>query len=339
MSRRGAALAFAAALAPWMGSVAPARADLKLCNRMSYAVEAAIGIEHGGATATRGWFRLDPAKCRVVVQGEIAAERLLLHARVLPVYGAAPAPQGGTVPLCVASGNFVIATARQCHGAHTPAPFSEIVPSKQEDGAHVAYLAEENEYDDEGARLAGIQRLLVVAGYDAQPIDGVDGPKTQAALAKFLADHGLDANVLAGNDAFDRLIDAVQAPKKSAAGSGLAWCNDTPYRVMAAVGVDAGQSVVTRGWYRVEPGKCANADVGGQPRRVFSFAEAVDAEGRPLIVAGRPLQWGGGTILCTRDTKFEINDHADCATAGLAAAGFVAITADDARTVRLKMPR
>jgi peptidoglycan hydrolase-like protein with peptidoglycan-binding domain len=50
----------------------------------------------------------------------------------------------------------------------------------------VAYLAEDSEYDDEQARLAGIQRLLVIAGYDAAPIDGVDGPKTQAALAAFL---------------------------------------------------------------------------------------------------------------------------------------------------------
>jgi uncharacterized membrane protein len=30
---------------------APARADLKICNRMSYVVEAAIGIDDKGATA------------------------------------------------------------------------------------------------------------------------------------------------------------------------------------------------------------------------------------------------------------------------------------------------
>ena len=55
----------------------------------------------------------------------------------------------------------------------------------------MAYLAEDSEYDDEQARLAGIQRLLVIAGYDAAPIDGVDGPKTQAALAAFLKSRGL----------------------------------------------------------------------------------------------------------------------------------------------------
>ena len=81
----------------------PARADLKICNRMSYVVEAAIGIDERTATATRGWFRIDPATCRVVAQGNITAERILLHARSLPVYGASPAPQNGTDNLCVAA--------------------------------------------------------------------------------------------------------------------------------------------------------------------------------------------------------------------------------------------
>ena len=50
----------------------------------------------------------------------------------------------------------------------------------------IVNLAEEADYDDAQARLAGIQRLLAIAGYDAYPIDGVQGAKTQAAIAKFL---------------------------------------------------------------------------------------------------------------------------------------------------------
>ena len=73
-----------------------ARADLKLCNRMSYVVEAAIGIDEKSATATRGWFRIDPAACRVVLQGALTADRILLNARALGVYGASPIPQNGS---------------------------------------------------------------------------------------------------------------------------------------------------------------------------------------------------------------------------------------------------
>src|SRR5262249_37524607 len=74
----------------------PARADFQLCNRMSYVIDAAIGMEDKGIAITRGWFRLDPGQCRVVVPGEVQAESYYLHARTLPLYGSAPAPQAGS---------------------------------------------------------------------------------------------------------------------------------------------------------------------------------------------------------------------------------------------------
>ena len=81
---------------------------------MSYVVEAAIGIDDKAATATRGWFRIDPAACRVVAQGTLTADRILLNARALGVYGSSPIPQSGGDTLCIAPENFVIAAARQC---------------------------------------------------------------------------------------------------------------------------------------------------------------------------------------------------------------------------------
>ena len=107
-------LALPAAAISFLFSSAPALADLKLCNRMSYVVEAAIGIDDKSATATRGWFRIDPAACRVVMQGKLTADRILLNARALGVYGSSPIPQNGTDTLCIAQDNFVIAAARQC---------------------------------------------------------------------------------------------------------------------------------------------------------------------------------------------------------------------------------
>jgi uncharacterized membrane protein len=269
----------------------PARADLKLCNRMSYVVEAAIGIDDKAATATRGWFRIDPAACRVVVQGSLTADRILLNARALGVYGSSPIPQNGRDTLCVAPDNFVIAAARQCRAGQTPASFTQITPTATDDGNLVAYLAEDSEYDDEQARLAGIQRLLVIAGYDAAPIDGVDGPKTQAALTAFLKSRGLTPDIVQTPNFFATMIDAVQAPSPT----GLTWCNDTPHKIMAAVGTDDGKTLISRGWYRIDPGKCLHPDVTGQPRQIFSFAEAVDAENRTIKLKDRQLNWGGET--------------------------------------------
>jgi uncharacterized membrane protein len=319
-----------------LASIVPAQADLKLCNRMSYVVEAAIGIDDKAATATRGWFRIDPAACRVVVQGTLAADRILLNARALGVYGASPIPQNGRDTLCVAADNFVIAAARQCRAGQTPAPFTQITPSPTDDGNLVAYLAEDSEYDDEQARLAGIQRLLVIAGYDAAPIDGVDGPKTQAALAAFLKSRGLTPDIVQAPNFFATMIDAVQSPSAT----GLTWCNDTPHKIMAAIGTDDGKTVISRGWYHIDPGKCLHPDVVGQPKQIFSFAEAVDADNRTIMLKDKALNWGGSTPLCTRESKFEINDQADCGSRGLTATGFAAVDigSGGGRTLRFATP-
>jgi uncharacterized membrane protein len=312
-----------------------ARADLKICNRMSYVVEAAIGIDDRGATATRGWFRIDPAQCRTVLQGQVAADRLLLHARALSVYGASPAARDGADMLCVADANFTIAAARQCRDGQSAVPFTEVKPSSDDAGNSVAYLSEDSEYDDEQARLAGIQRLLTIAGYDATPIDGVDGRKTQTALAAFLASRNLAADAVQGPAFFETLLGAAQSPSSR----GLTWCNDTPHRIMAAVATDDGKVQTSRGWYRIEPNTCLHPDIAGQPKRVFSFAEAVDADGHPVQLAGRPLNWSGPSIFCTQDVKFELSEQGDCSARGLAATGFAAVDlGSGGKTLRFAVP-
>lgn len=307
-------------------------ADLRLCNRMSYVAEAALGIEDRNVAATRGWFRLDPGQCRTILQGTPPAGQLYIHARVPALYGPSPLPLTGQAEFCVGHDNFTIAGARNCRAGQTPAPFSAVQPVDTEQGLTVT-LAEEAGYDDMQARDAGIQRLLVVAGYDAAPIDGIRGAKTDAALVQFLHDNKLTSTAAARSDFFDILLAAAQKP-----GSGFTWCNDTSYAVMASLGIEDKNAVVTRGWYRVEPGKCLRPEVSGNPRRLFSFGEAVDANGNTIRAGDKPLAWGGGTMLCTRPIKFELYDHHDCLGRGLTATGFATIdfTGRTPTTIRFK---
>src|SRR4029078_6975748 len=133
------------AVAALIALMQPARADLQICSRMSYVVEAALAIEDKGATATRGWFRLVPGQGRTVMRGAPPGETLSVHARALPVYGGSPLPQAGHADFCVGAENFVLAATRSCNrsGQHI-ARFTAVKPSETEKGLTV-YLAEDAE--------------------------------------------------------------------------------------------------------------------------------------------------------------------------------------------------
>jgi uncharacterized membrane protein len=310
------------ALAAALGLPAPARADLQFCNKTSYVLDLALGLEEKDAAATRGWFRVDPGACKGVLQGAITADKVYLHARALVVYGPSPLPQTGHADFCVADGNFVIAAAKSCQTrtGQRLARFSQIKPSESDQGL-TAWLGEEADYDPAQARLAGIQRLLVVAGYDAHPIDGLEGKKTAAALDQFLKDRRLPADAANGPAFFQAMLDAV----KQADGVGFSWCNETSFAVMAALGLDENGAVVTRGWYRIDAGKCVKPDLPAKPAKLYSFAEAVDGQGQALKRGDRLLVWGGPMQLCTRDVRFEISEQKNCGAQGLTATGFAVI--------------
>jgi uncharacterized membrane protein len=317
-----------------IGLAAPARADLQFCNKTSYVLDLALGMEEKGTAATRGWFRVDPGACKTVLQGAPSAENIYVHTRALAAYGPSPLPQAGHADLCIAEGNFVIAGAKACNGkGQRMVRFSQIKPSETEQGL-TAYLGEEADYDPPQARLAGVQRLLVIAGYDANPIDGLEGKKTSAALDQFLRDRKLSADAANSATFFQVMLDAV----KEADGLGFSWCNETPFAVMAAIGVDDKGAVTTRGWYRVDAGKCVKPELPVKPARLYSFAEAIDKEGQAVKQGERALAWGGPAQLCTGEVKFEIGEQKNCAAQGLTATGFAVIdmTGKQGATVRFR---
>ncbi|MBX3519669.1 MAG: DUF1036 domain-containing protein [Xanthobacteraceae bacterium] len=305
-----------------LAAMQPARADLEICNRTSFVIEAAIGIESKGAAATRGWFRVDPGACRVVLRGEPIADHLYLHARALALYGALRPLSAAHIDLCTGSGDFLLAGAKQCAKAEDRLlPFAEVRPSKSGDNSAL-FVAESAGYDAEQARFAAIQRLLTLAGFDAEPVDGMPGAKSELALAAFLKSRNITAEAALRADFIDLLLAAArdgQAP-------GLLWCNDTKHAVMAALGSEEDGAVVTRGWWRIEPGACIRPEV---PRRasarLYSFAEAVDVSGAVVEQKGRPLFWGGNNRFCVKSIRFEIRDHVNCEARGLDTKAFVPV--------------
>ena len=266
------------ALLVTLAAATGAKADLRFCNRTSYVLDLALGLEEKGGAATRGWFRVVPGQCRMVLQGTIEADQIYVHARALAVYGAPPVAQTGHAELCVAEGNFVIAGAQSCstRKAQRQVAFTAVKPVETDQGL-TATLSEEAEYNDDQARLAGVQRLLSLCGYDASPIDGIPGKKTDLAITQFLKDHQLANEAAIAPSFFEALADAAAKTQ-----SAFSWCNDTAYTVMASLGVETNASVVTRGWYRIEPGQCLRPPISGQPQRLYSYAEAVDKDGQTV---------------------------------------------------------
>jgi uncharacterized membrane protein len=326
-------LPFLAGAAALMALCAPARADFQICNRMSYVVEAAVGLQDAGALVTRGWYRVDPGQCRITMAGEVNADRYYVHARALPPYGRSPSPHMANAELCVGKQHFIVpAAGRGCsRPGQQLARFNEVQPYPTETGWMV-YLAEEAEYSDQQARRAAIQRLLTINGYDANPIDGAKGRKTDTALAAFLNDHGLPPEAVNAPNFFDILLEAAQKPE----GTGFAWCNETSNTVMAAVANEDRFGIVTRGWYRIDPGKCTRPQVLANARRVLSYAEALDSKGQLLRRGGKPMIWGGRTMLCTGDGMFEITSQKDCNSRGLSAAGFASVELAARGTTKLR---
>lgn len=314
-----------------------APADLEICNRTSFVIEAAIGVETGGAAATRGCFRIHPGACREVLRGEITHDHLYLHARALPLYGALRPLSAAHVELCTGGADFLIAGARKCTKPNERLlPFAEVRPSKSGNNASL-YVAESAGYEPEQARVAAIQRLLTLAGFDAEPIDGALGAKSEAALAAFLRSRGLPAEAVLRADFIDILLGAA----RDSDAPGLLWCNDTKHVVMAALAIEADGAIISRGWWRIEPGACLRPEM---PRRAsgrtFSFAEAVDHSGAVVERNGRPLAWGGTQKLCTKNVRFEIRDHRNCEPQGLEVKAFAPVDLSPASgaTIRFREP-
>ena len=141
-----------AVLVTLMALAAPARADVTICNRTSYRMQVAVGLERGPLVSTQGCLRIDPGECKHAQAAE--ADMAYLHTRTPPIYGAAPLPQHGDADFCVRDSDFQFSNVRACPMSQQ-ARFSVAKPSDSPNEP-VVTLAEEADYDDAQARLAGV---------------------------------------------------------------------------------------------------------------------------------------------------------------------------------------
>lgn len=327
---RSVAIAWALFASGLAGSAVAQEADkrpLDLCNQSSFAADVAIGLEVSTGAATQGWFRVLPGACRQVLNEGLGAQRHLLHVRPLALYGTPPDKEPGVTRLCVRDTDFLIAGANECaREGQFMADFVAVEPVIIGERRQVA-IDEAAGFDLGTARIAGLQRLLGLAGYDAGTIDGLRGARTAAAITTFASDAGLEKDNLSGI-----MTNLVGRIEKGQVDSVPQFCNETLNRIMFSIGLPTGKRVETRGWFEVAPGNCArplSSTLSGQ--KLYVFAEAVDNAGAGILSKGRPVMWTGETTLCTKNLEFSIRDHDACEARGLTARGFMEFTVPEGR--------
>ncbi len=290
----------------------PASAGLKLCNRTSYVLYAAVGFAQGAQAVTQGWSRLIPGTCQSAINEPLTAKNYFVYARSSLAHSGTSRAWGGTQTLCVKDANFTLRaplTSSRCPTDDTfERPFAGLDTHRQK--SWTMTFDESPPFKAlKDAESAGLKRLLrdqgaKVAAIDARPDKAVD-----TAMAAFLK--RLNMNPKAStSDLFDALETEAL---KTTAPAGYAVCNDTAKAIWAALGLKSGDKWLSRGWWKIAAGGCAKAIVEAlSTDKIFLLAQTP---------GGIPIVYGPDKF-CTTTVEFEIQGRQNCKARGLVEAGF-----------------
>jgi uncharacterized membrane protein len=291
---------------------APALAELRVCNRTSYILYAAVGYESGVQMLTRGWTRVVPGNCAVVLEGPLNQSEYFLYARSSRAHAGPIGAWGGRIRLCGKETNFAIDVP--VGGAHCGSDDAFLMPFAPVSTGHKAswtttLTGTRRFATPAAARDAGVARLLSDIGYR---VSLGAGPGSDAkALADFRSRMRLPVGI---SDA--DLFDALETEAlKTAAPQGYAVCNDAQSELWAAIALRSQIISVARGWWDVPPGACA---------KVLTTALTFDTVYLLAEKHGNDKLVSGPTTFCVTDVAFEIFGNKDCSKRGLATAGFAA---------------
>lgn len=162
-----------------------AEARLEVCNQTDLVLMIAVGYDTTeGRTASEGWWKIYPGFCEVPVDVAMLKGNYYLHAESNP-RSTMPVDSftwGEEKPLCVKLEDFRIPDANFCEEGNVVISFDKVEKNwRNFNKIDIQY--EERTYESQHhTRVAGIQRMLSMLGYDLGEIDGVPGEKTIYAL-------------------------------------------------------------------------------------------------------------------------------------------------------------
>lgn len=313
-------VAFASlALCTWMiAPLAAAQAERgwTVCNRTSFIAETAVGRPEGLSITVAGWTKIKPGDCRTVLTGPLQPGIHFLYSRSSAAHRGGLREWSGDQPLCVdVTGSFAVESPRDCSAMGLVEKDFRPVLIERRTGWRTL-LEETEEYTDERARAAGVQRLLADAGVFEGKIDGRIGRKTRRSIADFLELKGL-----AGEMSDADLIDILEQESIARARHlGLTLCNRTGSRVWAAIARQKTDGWESRGWWQLEAGGCARAideELLLVPHFIYGEMELPEGVRKPVR---------GSDAFCVARSMFAITGRTECEASAYSSELFVSTT-------------
>jgi uncharacterized membrane protein len=205
--------------------------------------------------------------------------------------------------LCVdPSSSFAIENPPQCTTMGLEERRFRRVQINKRDSWRTSF-SEATPYSASRARQAGLQRLLLDAGYEIRTGRGGADPR---AIAQSIAQFRSAAR-LAPNATEDQLIDALEvAARRRSDQVGLTLCNRARGRVWTAIARRRGEGWESRGWWQLAPGGCVRTLDEALIQDVYYVHAALDSDEGPRLLAA------GGEAFCTSPARFAILGREHC---------------------------
>jgi len=166
-------------------SSAVAFARLEVCNQSDLVLMVTVGYDTDeGRVATEGWWRIYPGFCEVPVDVSLLKGSYYVHAESNP-RSTMPVDAfswGDEKKLCVQTADFRLPNANFCGDNDVVISFNQIDKNWRNYNKIDIEYGKRRYLNQFRVRVAGIQRLLSMLGYDVGEIDGVAGEKTVIAL-------------------------------------------------------------------------------------------------------------------------------------------------------------
>ncbi|MCB2098489.1 MAG: DUF1036 domain-containing protein [Parvularculaceae bacterium] len=284
-----------------------ANAKYSLCNKTSYALSAAIGYVDGDRLATRGWWRLRPGQCKVVLTEPTNPGRYFVYAEAVLGHKGPLRSWSGDTPLCVENnGFFNLRNQEVCRDEPTrQRGFFDVEVTPAAGGNWQTDFAEAANYTVYSAEVAGVQRLLNDLGLAKVRIDGSLGRETQRLLASYRKEKSIGEGPVIDDATIDAMIEEANARESKL---GLFFCNKADQAVWSALAEPKGENQYeSRGWWKLEPGDCAKVIKGGLSlNHYYVYGVIEDQRGERRLA-------GGDKSFCINAVRFAASTETTCA--------------------------